>query len=461
MSDSKTNQPQPVYPAPSATLKPIYSAQCETAVLACVLREPQVYPALADIITAEDFYWHPYRWAWAAFGELHALGQRIDAVTLAEELERGGHLAEFRPPESAVLCGRAAISGLREMRAWTEGAESYAIQIQDYAAKRKLLQFANQIASWSFNGRRAADIIADTEQAFSKIVLHGRAATHTSDMVLAAARAYHATLAAAQGAETGLDTDLADLDKILGVQKAELVTVAGRPGEGKTALLTTIALNVAKRRKKVLFFSAEMSTLLVTQRLLSQLSDISLYRLMRGKLEAGEEQLLDEAVAELSAMPLIVCDLPDIRIGQIRSEARKQKDLDLIILDYIQLANADKRNDRRDLDIGEVTRGLVGLAKELDIPVIAAAQLNRAVDGRADKKPLLSDLRESGSIESDSSSVVFIYAKDPYGGTNANRQIELVVAKHRNGPTGSCTTLFRSEVARFEDLQRTVVTSYG
>jgi len=268
-------------------------------------------------------------------------------------------------------------------------------------------------------------------------------------MDIAAVRGYDAIMQAMEGKETGLDTGLVDLDRILGVQKTELITIAGRPGEGKTSLLTTIALNAAKRRKKVLFFTAEMSSLLIIQRLLSQLSNISAYRLMRGKLKDDEGLLLGDAVETLSSLPMIICDLPAIRIGQIRSEARKQHDLDLIVLDYIQLVGADKRNDRRDLDIGEVTRGLKALALELDIPVIAAAQINRAVETRADRKPILSDLRESGSIEQDSDSVVFIYSQDPYAGAGVNRPVELVVAKHRNGPIGICTVLLEKETMRF------------
>ena len=440
---------QPPDPFEPIQAKPIYSPECETSVLACVLRDPKLYLPLADIITAPDFYWQPYRWAWQSFEDLYLLGQRADSVTLGDQLERMGKLEEFCLPGTKTHYGRAAISGLREMASWNESAEAYAIQVQDYSAKRRLLNFAGQIAFWAQNGRRASDIIADTEQAFGKIILHGKAATYTTGMDIAAVRAYDAIMQAMEGKETGLDTGLVDLDRILGVQKTELITIAGRPGEGKTSLLTTIALNAAKRRKKVLFFTAEMSSLLVTQRLLSQLSNISAYRLMRGKIENGEKELLEDAVDELSNLPLIICDLPSIRIGQIRNEARKQKDLDLILLDYIQLANADTRNDRRDLDIGEITRGLVALAKELDIPILAAAQLNRAVDTRADKMPVLSDLRESGSIEQDSASVVFIHSKDPYGGTGISRPVDLIVAKHRNGPVGTCSLIFNKDTTRF------------
>ena len=308
------------------TDKPIYSPECEIALLACVLRQPELFPSLADIVVVSDLYWLPFAWAWRAFEELHDLDQRIDAVTLGDQLERMGKLEEFCLP-GGMHYGRAGISGLREMASWNESAEAYAIQVQDYSAKRRLLNFAGQIAFWAQNGRRASDIIADTEQAFGKIILHGKAATYTTGMDIAAVHAYDATMQAMEGKETGLDTDLVDLDRILGVQKTELITIAGRPGEGKTSLLTTIALNAAKRRKKVLFFTAEMSSLLVTQRLLSQLSNISAYRLMRGKLKDDEGLLLGDAVETLSSLPVIICDLPAIRIGTKRVRRYKKEDI--------------------------------------------------------------------------------------------------------------------------------------
>jgi replicative DNA helicase len=282
------------------------------------------------------------------------------------------------------------------------------------------------------------------ENEFSKMVLHsGKILTHTMGMDEAVAKAMDATDKASKG-ERALKTGLNDLDKIIAIQKQELIVVAARPGLGKTALLCTILLNAADNGKRGLLFSVEMSGVSITQRFISQLSGISAFRIMNGNIREDEQEKYQQAADGLSGLPIVICDLPAIRIGQIRSESRKHK-ADFIALDYIQLANADQKNDRRDLDIGEVTRGLKALAKELDIPILAAAQLNRAVEGRGEKKPVLSDLRESGNIEQDADQVIFIYQKseiDPR---------ELIIAKHRNGPTGTVISYFNQETMRFSD----------
>jgi replicative DNA helicase len=303
---------------------------------------------------------------------------------------------------------------------------------------------ANKIAMWSSNGRTASAIISDVENEFSKMVLHsGKAMSHTMGMDVAVAQALDATEKASKG-DRALKTGLVDLDKLIGIQKQELIVLAARPGMGKTALLCTILLNAADIGKHGLLFSIEMSGVSITQRFISQLSGISAFRIMNGNIHEEEQEKYQQAADMVSGLPITVCDLPAIRIGQIRSEARKHK-ADFIALDYVQLANADQKNDRRDLDIGEVTRGLKALAKELDIPILAAAQLNRAVEARGEKKPVLSDLRESGNIEQDADQVLFLYKKseiDP---------MEIIIAKHRNGPTGTVITYFNQETMRFGD----------
>lgn len=425
-----------------------YSPEAESASIAAILRDPRQYLAMADIIQVSDFYFRPYQWCWEAFATLVKHGQRIDEVTLGDELERMNKLDEFVSAGRGDIRSRAAIARLRSITLpRSESAESYAALVQDYAVKRRLLNFAGKLAEWAYNGRHAPDIVADAETYLSRIVLHGRAAASTVSAAVATAQAYAAFAAASKGEETGLATGLIDLDELLGIQNGELVTVAGRPGQGKSSLLASIALNVIRRRKRALFFTVEGSAAMLAQRLLAQISGVDSFRIRRGKLNEGETLKLQEAIDNLAVLPLAICDLGAIRIGQIRSEARKQKDLKVIFLDYIQLANADTKQDRRDQDIGEVTRGLVALAKELNVPVIAAAQLSRAVEAREDKKPMLSDLRESGSIEQDSSSVVFIHFPKP--DTNS---ADLIVAKHRDGPVGTCSVRFLRHITRFENL---------
>ena len=433
----------------------IANTEAEIALLAHTLRHPGEYVSLAGVATPKDFSWECFSWAWDAMGRLVADNRNIDVISLGDELERCGKLADFMGPNGKTFTGRAALGHLRELQTTKGSGETYALTIQDYARKRDLRNIANRMAVEAGNGRTAAAIIADVETDFSRMVLHsGQVVTHTMGMELATARAMEATEKASKG-ERALKTGLVDLDKIIGIQKQELIVIAARPGLGKTALLGTILLNAAKAGKSGLFFSVEMSGVSITQRLISQLSGISAYRIMTGAIHEDEWDKYHGAADELCGLPITICDLPAIRISQIRAEARKHQ-ADFIGLDYIQLANADKRNDRRDLDIGEVTRGLKALAKELDVPVLAAAQLNRAVEARGEKKPVLSDLRESGNIEQDADTVMFIYQKsdiDPR---------ELLVEKHRNGPTGTAVTYFDQQTMRFADCTtRDVLPDYA
>jgi replicative DNA helicase len=422
----------------------IANRESETAILAHALRHPEEYSALADIVRPCDFSWACFGWAWEAMQNIITSGMKLDMIVLADELERMGRLQDFQIPDNKQFTGRAALSCIRDVYTVKGSGESYAVTVSDYAQKRALREVANKIATWATNGRTASAIVADVENEFSKMVLHsGKILTHTMGMDEAVAKAMDATDKASKG-ERALKTGLNDLDKIIAIQKQELIVVAARPGLGKTALLCTILLNAADNGKRGLLFSVEMSGVSITQRFISQLSGISAFRIMNGNIREDEQEKYQQAADGLSGLPIVICDLPAIRIGQIRSESRKHK-ADFIALDYIQLANADQKNDRRDLDIGEVTRGLKALAKELDIPILAAAQLNRAVEGRGEKKPVLSDLRESGNIEQDADQVIFIYQKseiDPR---------ELIIAKHRNGPTGTVISYFNQETMRFSD----------
>ena len=422
----------------------IANRESENALLAHILRHPQEYVALADIVKPCDFSWVPFGWVWEAMQSITNAGMTIDAVTIGDELERMGRLVEFQIPDNHQFTGRTALSCIRDVYTTKGSGESYALTINDYAQKRALREMANKIALWSGNGRTASAIISDVETEFSKMVLHsGKAMSHTMGMDVAVAQALDATEKASKG-DRALKTGLVDLDKLIGIQKQELIILAARPGMGKTALLCTILLNAADIGKHGLLFSIEMSGVSITQRFISQLSGISAFRIMNGNIHEDEQEKYQQAADTVSGLPITVCDLPAIRIGQIRSEARRHK-ADFIALDYVQLANADQKNDRRDLDIGEVTRGLKALAKELDIPILAAAQLNRAVEARGEKKPVLSDLRESGNIEQDADQVLFLYKKseiDP---------MEIIIAKHRNGPTGTVITYFNQETMRFGD----------
>lgn len=231
--------------------------------------------------------------------------------------------------------------------------------------------------------------------------------------------------------------------------------IAARPGQGKTALALSIARNVAKSGKRVGLLSLEMSRLQVAHRLIAQEAEINLHNIITGKLEEREWPVYTNAVEKVAALPIVVNDLSSITISQIRQAARAmgaKEGLDLLIIDYVQLAGSEvgDKFERRELEVSKISRGLKHLAEELNIPILAAAQLSRAVEQRSDKRPVLSDLRESGSLEQDAYCVMFIYRPDQYEKDSDKQNVaEIIVAKHRNGDTGSVELVFRRPFASF------------
>lgn len=425
--------------------KPISNREAEQGVLAAVIRNPAQYKPLADILQPDSFSWECFSWCWEAFAKLEERGLRLDAITLGDELDRAGRLARFQLPELKQFTGRAALSQLRDIET-TDAATSYAINVQDYAAKRKIDEWLTQAHNHVHNGRSAGAIMADLQTSFGTLSLHsGKISTHTVNSEQAGVRALALSQSSGRG-ERAVATGIPDLDRLLYPQRGELITVAAQTGKGKSSLLATIALNSARDGKSVKMFVLEMSSAQIAQRILSQISEISASKIMQGHLTEDEWEKYQEAISEFALLPITICDLSAIKIGQVRTEARRSP-ADIIMLDYIQLANADKPQQNRVLDVGEVTRGLKALAMELDVPVFAAAQVSRATDARGDKKPVLSDLRESGSIEQDSDSVCFIW-NDPI----KTSTWELQVAKHRNGACGKIELYFHAETTRFSGL---------
>jgi replicative DNA helicase len=312
----------------------------------------------------------------------------------------------------------------------------------------------NEGASWAMNGRRARDIIADMNTEFSKVTIYGAEDEFTVPMSVAVSEAYDWTDRASQGKIVGVPTGLLDLDRILGSMIAgNVYIVAGRPGQGKTGLLLTIAKHAAQiDKKRVAIFSLEMSRQQVAQRMIAQDGEIDLQRIIQGKLQEMEWPLFTQAVEVVSDLPIVINDLSSININQIRQTARKIKangGLDLIVVDYIQLAGGDGgKYQNRELEVSAVSRGLKYLAREWNVPILAAAQLSRAVEQRSSKTPVLSDLRESGSLEQDAFAVIFINAPEIEDKQNI---IQLIVAKHRNGQTGLAELVIKKSFVKFEN----------
>jgi len=424
----------------------------EAALIAAVLRKPVLFQEVSEIIAPSDFGWRAYGDAWAAIARANENGMTADTVIVGDELERVGKLATFQQHDSAIHQGRAALSELRK-NGVPENAKDYAAVVLDYSAKRKFYQMFATGQEWAANGRRAHDIAADMERLLAEVrTSNNKASKHTQTLKDAIMQAYDGTEAASQGKVKYIKTGYIDLDEIIsGLMAPDLVLVAGRPGNGKTALLASIAMNVAEQGKRVAFFSLEMGNKQIAMRFISMVSGISYHKQLTGKLSDEDWPLYTHAIEKLGSTDykIILNDMPDISPKRMAQELRRMGDVDLIIVDYIQLASADKKADNRVLEVGEISRGFKRICKDFDVPMIAAAQLSRAIEQRSDKTPQLSDLRESGSLEQDSDKVIFIHRPDEFGNTT-----DLIVGKQRNGPLGRCTLLYRGERTRFDNYQK-------
>lgn len=420
--------------------------EIESALIGSVLRDGTKYEQAAEIVKPDSFGVHAYGYAWLAMEHLKEAGIAIDVFTVGDELERMNKMDDF---SSGIWSGRALLSDLRS-NGEPRNILAYAENVQDHATKRQLDAFFTKCVVWSKNGRRSKEIMQDVNNELGKITLYSQQDEFTVPFSVAVSEAYDETDIASQGQAVGIKTGLIDLDNILGsLLPKNVYLIAARPGEGKTALMGTIAMHAAKEGKRVGIFSLEMSRAQVAQRLISQESGIDLFKIINGKMNESEWTKYTEAVEKVAALPITINDLSSININSIRQTSRKIKEaggLDLVILDYIQLTDSGGKKERRELEVSEVSRGLKYLARELNVPVLAASQLNRDTEKKTGRRPILSDLRESGSLEQDAYAVMFIYTPDEIKTPNLK---ELIIAKHRNGKKGTVSIFFKGELTQF------------
>jgi replicative DNA helicase len=446
-----TNPLPPEETTQSSTATIPHNREAEEAVVGAVLINPEAYLDLAQFLQPEDFYIVRHRWIWEAFARLHEKRIPLDFLTISEELENAGQLAEIGGP--------AFLTALLNQVPTSLHAEAYGHMVEAAAIRRKLLISANQIATLAYNEQDSVEnVIAEAEKSiFNVSERRLRKDMQTISTVLSSYYDRIRDLSKRPEDIFGVPTGFIDLDRMLtGLQPSDLVIIAGRPGQGKSGFLLSAAKNAALLHKKnVAIFSLEMSNEQVVQRLLAQETGIDSQRLRNGKLKEDEWSLLNHAVEVLGDTHIYLDDTPAITPLSLRTRCRRlhmEFGLDLIILDYIQLMGGDTRNENRVQEVSYISRSLKALARELNVPVLAAAQLSRAVEQRTDKRPVLSDLRESGSIEQDADIVMFIYRPDQYEKDTAKNNVaEIIVAKHRNGPTGSVELIFLSHLAKFVD----------
>lgn len=428
---------------------PPHSVEAEESVLGSVLIDPDALHRVNSFLKSEHFYIVKHQWVWEACVGLLERRDPIDFVTVTQELTIRGQIDEMGGP--------AFISHLINVVPTAIHAEGYGRIVARTARRRKLLAAASTIAQLAYDETQEDEEVFDrAEQA----VLETRPAdsTHEAARMVQILTEYYQHieyLYEQRGQPLGVPTGLIDLDRLLGgLQKSDLDIVAARPGLGKTSLLLNLALSAAQRfQQRVLIFSLEMSKEQIVERLVAQQSGIDSQRLRFGNLQAEDWPIFVHTTDALSEVGLWIDDTPGITALQLRSKARRlyaAQGLDLIIVDYLQLMGTDGRVENRNQEIAQISRALKNLARELNVPVLVASQLSRAVEQRADKRPLLSDLRDSGAIEQDGDVIMFIYREGAYNETCENPNLtELIVAKHRKGPTGTVELYWKPSLTQF------------
>jgi replicative DNA helicase len=434
-----------------------HSQEAEEAVIGAVMINPEAYYDVAQFLQANDFYIHRHQWIWEAFTRLHERRIPIDLLTVSEELDQMGHLAEVGGPAYLTTLINAVPTSLH--------AEAYGRRVEETAIRRRMLTAANDIAKLAYQENAPVDSVMDeAEKAIFGV--SERRMTRDLQSIQQVLSDYYDRIdqLANRDEETlGVPTGFIDLDRLLGgLQPSDLLIVAGRPGMGKTAFMLSAAKNAAQTHKKhVAIFSLEMANEQLVQRLIAQETGIDSQRLRTGKLQEDEWPVFTHAIEVLSDTRIFLDDTPGLTPLQLRTKCRRlhmEFQLDLIVVDYLQLMSGGIRTDNRVQEVSHISRNLKILARELNVPVLAAAQLSRAVEQRADKEPQLSDLRESGSLEQDADIVMFIHRPEMYEKDTAKKNIaQIKIAKHRNGPVGTIELVFRNNLAKFENaVTRTV-----
>ncbi|MAT41310.1 MAG: replicative DNA helicase [Anaerolineaceae bacterium] len=432
-----------------------HSREAEEAVLGAVLINPDSYFDLAQKLRADDFYIVRNRWIWEVFTTLSEQRTPIDFLTVCDTLIERGHLDEVGgPPYITTLINQTPTS---------LHAQAYSEIVEENAMRRRMLEAANNLAKQAFDRSKSVDSLLD-EAEKSVFGLSERRITNDLQPIQTVLSNYYERvdqLSQRTDEIMGVPTGLFDLDKLLGgLQKSDLLIIAGRPGMGKTGFMLSVAKNAAQKHKKhVAVFSLEMANEQLVQRLIAQETAIDTQRLRTGKLQDDEWSKFNQAIEVLGNTRVWLDDTPAITPLSLRTKCRRlhmEHQLDLIVVDYLQLMSGDTRTDNRVQEVSYISRNLKVLARELNVPVLVGAQLSRAVEQRADKRPVLSDLRESGSLEQDADIVMFIHRPDAMDADSPKQNLaEIIVAKHRNGPTHPGIELvFRNNLASFENAAR-------
>jgi replicative DNA helicase len=437
---------------------PPHNLHAEESLLGALLLSRDVVGQVAELqMRVEHFYKPAHQHIYEAIRGLMANGHAVDIVTVSDELRRNGLLDD--------IGGAQALNELQNATPAISNAHRYAKIVQDTAMLRKLISVAGEITELAY--MEPDDVTKALDEAETKVfeVAEDRVVDSTrplSELLPEAMDELQATFERGDSI-TGVPTGYNDLDELLsGLQPSTLNIIGARPAMGKTALGLGIALNVAKTtHKPVLVFSLEMGHAELTQRILSSEAEVESQKLRTGRLQEPDWSKIGRAINRIEGIPLYLDDNPRVTVMEIRAKARRLKarsgGIGLIMIDYLQLMSGGANAENRQLEVSEISRGLKILARELQTPIIALSQLSRTLESRADKRPMLADLRESGSLEQDADVVMFLYRDEVYNRDSPDKaSAELIVAKHRSGPTGVARLVFRGQYTKFGNAARGV-----
>ena len=438
---------------PALSKLPPHSIDAEESILSAILIDNETLIDIVEILTAEDFYRPAHELIFKAMTDLFGRAEPVDIVTVVNCLKESGKLE--------LTGGATYLARLVDTVPITVNAQYHAKIIHNKASLRRLIEKSSEIIHKCYDELGDVDETLDYAQHTIFSIADNKlkpSFSHLSDLVNININ----TLEERQNNNsefTGIPTGYGQFDKLTsGLQNSDLIILAARPSMGKTAFALNVARNVAvDENKLVAVFSLEMAKEQLSMRLLTSEARINSDRLKNGTINEADWERVADAAGVISEAPIYIDDSPNITAMEIRAKARRLKmdnDLGLIVIDYLQLMRGPSMGDRRDLEIAEISRSLKALAKELSIPIVALSQLNRMLEQRADKRPLMSDLRESGAIEQDADIIAFIYRDEVYNKeeNNPNKgKAELIIAKNRNGATGTAHMTFIGKYTRFEN----------
>lgn len=435
---------------------PPHSVESEQSILGSIILDKDAIITVAETINPSDFYKEAHKIIYESMLSLNSNNEPIDLITLIEELRKEGHLDN--------IGGISYLTSLSTIVPTTSNVKYYANIVKEKSVMRQLIKASNEIINLGYDASTDVQEILDKaeknifdisqEKAGDDIQPINLVLQDTFDMI--------ERLCTEKSEVTGITTGFTDLNKkINGLQRTDLILLAARPAMGKTAFSLNLVQNAAlKGDASVAVFSLEMSKEQLVQRMLSAQSNVELSKIKTGTLGESDWPRIIDAMAVLSEAKIFIDDTPGIKISEIRSKCRRlkiEKGLDLILIDYLQLMEGEGKNENRQQEIAKISRSLKILAKELDCPVIALSQLSRSPELRKDHRPILSDLRESGSIEQDADIVMFLYRDEYYHDDSEKKNIgEVIVAKNRHGETGNVELVWFGQVQKFADKVREI-----